>query len=156
MPPRRKAPPVAAALATLDEALDNRKVIPACDGLPEIWLEAPTNREAMPTAKEFVVESQKDGNFFKAVDEAAIQCLMLTVRYPDDPDRRITRRRAELLAERHNDEPTERSAWRSALKLCRIVDMDEVDELVKQTAKRPKRRRKAEETEAPKDDSPTK
>ena len=144
------------ACLSLDEALDDRRVIPPNNGLPEIILEAPTIREIIPVVKRFAEESAKKGNFGVALDEAAVECLMLTVRYPEDPEKRITKRRAELLLARQSDEPTPRAAWRTALNLADLVDMDALDEAIKKEAARPKkRRRKAGEPVVPKDDSPS-
>lgn len=144
------------ACLSLDEALDDRRVIPPNNGLPEIILEAPTIREIIPVAKRFAEDSAKKGNFGAALDDAAVACLVLCVRYPGDPDKRITERRAQLLLARQSDEPTPRAAWRTALNLADLVDMDALDDAIRKEAAKPKkRRRKAGETVVPKDDSPT-
>lgn len=161
MPPRRKAPAIVSAALSLEEALDDRRVIPAADGLPEIHLVAPTVREAIPVARAFdegCRSAKSDGGrtFTEVLDDAAVGALRLCYRDPGDPERRLSERHAWLLLERQHEEPTERNAARTALKLARIIDLDEFEAEAEKLAKKGKRaRRAAGEAAAPEDISPT-
>lgn len=162
MPPRRKAPAIVSAALSLEEALDDRRVIAAANGLPEIHLVAPTVREAIPVARAFDAgcraarESEEGRAFTDVLDEAAVGALRLCFRDPGDPERRLSDRYAWLLLERQHDEPTERNAARTALKLARIIDLDEFEAEAAKLAKKGKKARRATgEAAAPEDISPT-
>ena len=158
----RPAVMVAAAAAELEAACRNEIVVPASCGIPAVRLHAPLMEEMGPVAKAWLEGSSKAETFQRALDAAAVGCLVACVRSgsDDELDWRISRADAERMFVRQAQEPTERAAWRQALKLAGIVDVDELERKIAEEAKRPRRRRKtaksAEETEAPRDVSPTK
>ena len=157
---------VAAGIAALEEALSWRVEVPAGGGVPAVRLEAPEIREIGPVARrfsrevaEFVkvqaeyaaidrptaaqraeFEQEHAGRFADALVEASIGALRACVRDPADPDARLSEPAARALQAAQDALPTERSAWRQALKLCRIIDLDEYDRAIEEAAKKGKRR----------------
>ena len=129
--------------------------MPASCGLPPTLLVAPTMRELGPVAAAWIKGSSNEKTFVAALDEAAVSCVILCVRDPADLAWRIDRDNAERIVMRHRDEPTETSIPRQAMKLARLIDMDEFERKAAEVVKRPRRKKAgAEEAEVPEDISP--
>ena len=152
------APLVGASLAALTEALQAEVVIPENNGVPALLLVAPTGREIRPAAVAFrsameaaakanaafavrknptPEEVAENGNLFAdAIEIGAVGALIACVRDPEDPDARITEPEAQIILDRHGDSPTPENAWRTAMRLSRLMDLDEYDRQVALAAKK--------------------
>lgn len=150
------APLVGSSLAALSQALQAEIVIPEANGIPAILLVAPTGREIRPTAVAFkdamdeVAKAQAevagkdapspedigllDNLFRDALEAGAVGALVACVRDPGDSEARITEAQAQVILEAHADLPTPQNAWRSAMRLARIMDLDAYDKAVEREA----------------------
>lgn len=151
---------VAVGIAALEEALQAVVEVPAPGG-GLIRLVAPEAREIGPVAREFrrrvdaftrgnaefaalesptpaqraAFERDFGGMFADAIVDASVGALIACVRDPGDPAARLSPEAARALQAAQDTQPTDQAAWRSALKLCRIIDLDEYDRKVAEAEK---------------------
>lgn len=147
------------SLVDLSQTLRREVLVPHAGG--HVLVRAVSNRRMLPVWKAFASGMARSGKLEldgkkdeanelqeETIFQAAIGVLTRMC-WHGDPPRLADEEFAELLYEDQIDQPTEKAAWRTALKMAGVIDLDFVEQKAKE-AKKKRRAPRGKQAEVPK------
>lgn len=153
------------SLVDLSQTLRREVLVPHRDG--HVLIRAVSNRKMRPVLEGFAAGMAKMGVLLNKEDktaedqreadrlqddtlhEAVVGCLTRMC-WHGDPPRLADEEFAELLYEDQVHEPTEKAAWRTALKMAGVIDLDVVEKVGAELSRKKKRTPRGKKAEVPK------